>query len=48
MVDIFKSIGGIFNIYCQSKDTADFLNLQGKLERPSFNSLIVKLAPMNT
>ena len=32
LINIFKSIEGIIDTYCQSKDMADFVNLQGKLE----------------
>ena len=31
-MNIFESIERIFNTYCQSKDMANFLNLQDKLE----------------
>ena len=30
-----QTVEGIFYIYCQSKDMADFLNLRGKLEPPT-------------
>ena len=32
LVNIFKSIEGIFDILCPSGDMAELLNLQGKLE----------------
>ena len=35
LVNILKSSEGIFEIYCQSKDMADFVNLQDKLEPPT-------------
>ena len=35
LANIFNSIEGILDIHCQSKDMADFLNLQGRLESPS-------------
>ena len=30
--NILRSIEGVLDMYCQSKDITDFLNLQGKLE----------------
>ena len=35
LVNIFKSVEWIVDVYCQRKDKADFLNLQGKLEPPT-------------
>ena len=32
LVTVFKSVKGIFDLYCESKDMADLLNLQRKLE----------------
>ena len=32
LVNIFKFTEQIFDIYCQNKDMADFLNLQGRLK----------------
>ena len=43
-MNIFKPMEGIFNIYCQSKDMADFLSLQGKLEPPDLNLLSKSLS----
>ena len=37
LVKIFKCIESFFDIYCQSKDMADFDVLQGKLEPPDLN-----------
>ena len=34
LMDIFISIEGNFDTFCSSKDKANFLNLQGKLEPP--------------
>ena len=34
-VNIFKSIEGIFDIYCQSKHMADFLDLQDQFKPPA-------------
>ena len=31
-MNIFNSMEGIFDIYCEGKAMADFLNLQGKVE----------------
>ena len=39
LVKIFKFIEVIFEIYCQSNDMADFLNLQGKLEHATLNNV---------
>ena len=36
-MNIFKSVEGIFDKYSQSKNMANFLNLQGKLEPPTSN-----------
>ena len=38
MVNIFKSVGRILGIYCQSKDMEDFLNLQANLGTLDLNS----------
>ena len=32
LMNIFNSVEGTFDIYCQNKDIIDFYNLQGKLE----------------
>ena len=37
LLNIFKSMERMFDIYCQSKDMEDFLNPQGKLEAPTLN-----------
>ena len=37
LVDMFKSMEGIFDIYCESKNMAHFLNLQGTLAPPTSN-----------
>ena len=39
-VNIFKSIEGIFDVYGQSKDMADFHNLQGTLEARTLEILL--------
>ena len=31
-MNVFKSMEGVFDIFCRSEDMAEFLNLQGKLE----------------
>ena len=35
-MDIFKFTQEIFEMYCESKDMADFHNLQGKIEPLTF------------
>ena len=37
LVNVFKSVGGIFVIFRPREDMADFLNLQGKLEPQTLN-----------
>ena len=39
LVNIFKSMQGIFDICSQSKNMADFLNSQGKLETLTLNTV---------
>ena len=48
LVNVFKSIEGIFNIYCRSKDMADLLNLQDKGEPPTLRVLFCLLFLVGT
>ena len=42
LMNFFKSSKGIYDIYCQSKDTTDFCNSQGKLELQPSSMLLVE------
>ena len=47
-MNMFKSVERIFDIYCQSKDKADFLDLQGNLEPSTLKACIFISANIQT
>ena len=40
LIDIFKSVGEIFDIFRSGEDMADFFNLQGKLEPRTLKTMV--------